>query len=110
MNQKESYPSLFQQTKNLAKFSWKLIKYLQEKSEDEENKSLLAPEEVYEKRMKICKKCPKYDEKQNRCIECGCYLPMKAKFALDDCPLNKWIMDEEDWEKVFDNIIKDMNE
>ena len=110
MSEEQNYPSLIQQGKNLAQFSWKLIKYLQENNEDEQNKTLVVSDEIYNKRLEICKSCSKFDEKQNRCIECGCYLPAKAKFILDDCPLNKWTMSENEWESAFNNILKDMND
>ena len=104
----ENYPPLIRQVKNLAGFSLKLIKYLQEKSDDENNKTLLVSDKVYKERLEICKSCEKYDLNENRCFECGCYLAVKAKFILDDCPLNKWSMEEEDWEEAFKNIITDM--
>lgn len=109
MEQKK-YPSIGEQVKNLAGFSFKLIKYLQEKGEDEENKTLVVSDKVYNERLQICKSCEKFDEEQNRCFECGCYLPVKAKFILDDCPLNKWTFEEKDWEEAFENILADMEE
>jgi len=105
----QNYPSLIEQGKNLAKFSWKLIKYLQESTDGEENKNLIVSEKLYNERIEICKSCPKFDKNQDRCIECGCYLPVKAKFIIDDCPLNKWTMSEDDWENAFNNIISDIN-
>lgn len=109
MSEEKNYPSFIDQSKNLAKFSLKLIKYLQENNDNEEKKSLIVSDEIYNKRMGICKSCPKFDEKQNRCTECGCFLPIKAKFILDDCPLDKWQMNEDEWEQTFKNILKDMD-
>lgn len=107
MEEINKYPSLLNQSKNLAKFSWRLIQYLQQQ-DDGENKNLMVSEKVYNDRLEVCKVCPKFDKDQTRCFECGCYLPVKAKFVLDDCPLNKWTMSEEEWESTFNNIIKDM--
>lgn len=102
-----NYPSIMEQSKNLAKFSWKLIQYLQQS--DEENKSLMVSEKTYKDRLEVCQSCSKFDKEQNRCFECGCYLPVKAKFILDDCPLNKWAMEENEWESNFKDILNDMN-
>lgn len=106
MKESNNYPSLLQQGKNLAKFSWKFIKYLQENGDE----SLIVSDEIYNDRLETCKSCPKYDKEQSRCYECGCFLLAKAKFILEDCPLNKWTsINEEDWEASFNNIINDID-
>lgn len=104
MSDKQEYPSLLQQGKNLAKFSKDLIKYIQ-KNQD---KFLFVSDETYRERMTICKGCDKYDEFENRCKECGCFLPPKAKIILDSCPLNKWSADDAAWEEKFTNIVSEM--
>lgn len=50
---------------------------------------LLAPEDVAQERMRICKECPEY-HKTEFCRSCGCYLPWKTKLAATSCPLKKW--------------------
>ena len=108
MKNPNNYPSLFDQGKNLAQFSWKLIQYLQQHGH-EDNKNLMVSDKVYNERMEICKSCPKYDKEQIRCFECGCYLSVKARFILNECPLDKWTMSEEEWESSLNNIINDIN-
>lgn len=105
----KNYPSLGNQVKNLAKFSLNLLNYLQN-NDNPNNKTLIVSDSVYNKRLEICKKCDKFDENQTRCYECGCFLPAKAKFVLDSCPLNKWSFDDSEWEEVFNNILNDMDE
>jgi hypothetical protein len=104
MDDKKKYPSLFQQGKNLAGFAWELINYI----ESNQDKVLFVSDEVYKKRVLTCRECDKYDELNNRCIECGCYVPAKAKIILDSCPLNKWGVDNSDWEEKFNSIIEDL--
>lgn len=41
-------------------------------------------------------------------MECGCYVPGKAKIILDSCPLEKWGVDSTNWEEKFTDIQKDM--
>ncbi len=104
MSEKQDYPSLTEQGKNLAKFTWDLLNYIT----NNEEKVLFVNDEVYKERMTICKSCDRYDEFENRCRECGCYLPAKAKIILDSCPLNKWDVDASNWDEKFANIQNDM--
>lgn len=108
MNDKNKHISIIQQGKNLAQFSLNLIQYLQTNDNDE-NKALMVSDNVYNKRLEVCKKCDKFDENQTRCYECGCFVNVKAKFVLDSCPLNKWTFDDSEWEEIFNNILTDMD-
>lgn len=45
-------------------------------------------DEEYEDRLKICKTCDRYND--GRCLECGCYLSIKARMSTEKCPLDKW--------------------
>lgn len=42
-----------------------------------------------EERLEICKTC---DQKTDdwRCLGCGCFLTIKAKWSTQECPQNKW--------------------
>lgn len=80
------YPSLAQQVKNLANFSFEVVKTSLEGSVP----GILVNENVKEERLSVCRECPAYDASQKRCKECGCFLEHKAKFAVDSCPLGKW--------------------
>jgi len=109
MSEKENYPSLVEQGKNLAKFSYRLIKHIQKVTSSEEKESLLVSDEIYNQRIEVCKTCSKYDEEQHRCKECGCLLAGKARFIFEECPLQKWQMTEKEWEETFDKIIEDID-
>lgn len=91
--------------KELADFSWELILYIQENK----NNVLFVSEDTYKERMMLCKSCDKYDELENKCLQCGCYVPGKTKIILDSCPLNKWGIDKESWYEKFDGILKDLD-
>ena len=104
MSEKQKYPSLAQQGKNLAGFTWELLNYITKNEE----KVLFVSDEVYKERMNICRSCKRYDEFENRCMECGCYVPGKAKIILDSCPLQKWDVDSTNWEEKFSEIEKDL--
>lgn len=99
-NGSKSYPSLQQQGKNLAKFTFELIK------QSLRSGALLVSEEVKQQRLAVCKTCNWYDESQDRCRECGCYMDHKAGYALDSCPIDKWNESNSDWiEQNFDQLM-----
>ena len=104
MSEELESPNLVEKGKNLAKFSWDLIKYLGNNQE-----TLFASDEIYAERINICKSCDKYIELENQCAECGCYIPMKAKIVLDSCPLEKWTANSDGWDEKFNDIMKDMD-
>ena len=98
-------PNLVEKGKNLAKFSWQLINYIQKNYE----KALVVTDEEYKERIMICRDCDKFREVQNECAECGCYLPAKARIVLDSCPLGKWTANSDGWDDKFNAIMKDMD-
>jgi hypothetical protein len=73
------YPSLAQQAKNLAGTAKQIMK-----------NPKVATEDLYEKRMKICRECAFFDHEQVRCRKCGCKLKGKARFEGAKCPISKW--------------------
>ena len=75
----KAYPSLAQQARNLA-----------ETAKDVARDPRWVNESEYERRMTICRACPLYDKKQNRCRKCGCKLKGKARFRAGKCPIQKW--------------------
>lgn len=106
MSDEKQYPSIGEQAKNLAQFSWQLVQYIHK------NKGgpLMVSDEVYHERTSICKSCIKFDDLENKCMECGCYIPAKAKMILDSCPLDKWRDMSEEWGEVFDKIMDNVED
>ena len=49
-----------------------------------------VPDDVQEIRMDICKACPSWDKRFNRCTECGCQMKVKVALTSSECPLKKW--------------------
>ncbi len=45
-------------------------------------------EEQYRQRLKTCDACDR--RRENRCMECGCRLSLKARGRAFKCPLDKW--------------------
>ena len=70
---------LIDKGKNLAKFSWDLVSYIQTHKE-----SIFASDDLYRERMMICKSCDKYKELENECKLCGCYVPMNCLLYTSD--------------------------
>lgn len=47
-----------------------------------------VPEEMYEKRLTICKDCEKLND--GTCNACGCYVELRALSKSSGCPHKKW--------------------
>jgi hypothetical protein len=86
------YPSLPEQGKNLAKFTFDVMKKALQSGE-----ALMVSNEIKEQRLTICRSCEYYDASQVRCKHCGCFLEHKTSFALDSCPIDRWKESDTDW-------------
>ena len=101
----EDYPSLPEQGKNLAKFTFQVLQKALNGG------PLIVSETVYQKRMSICRKCEYFDKSAIRCKHCGCFLQQKARVALDSCPINRWTEVDETWdEEEYQNLIQQAQE
>jgi hypothetical protein len=47
-------------------------------------------EELFDKRMEICKACPEFIQLTKQCKKCGCFMSLKAKMTNSTCPIDKW--------------------
>ena len=50
----------------------------------------IAPPELAEARLAICRGCDRYRASDERCAECGCNVHGKASWENERCPLLKW--------------------
>jgi len=84
-NDKQDLPSLSEQGKNLAKFTFEVV---------QDTVSLtgnpFVEKETYKERLTICAGCEYFIVKNKRCKKCGCYMESKAKFSIAKCPIQKW--------------------
>ena len=93
-------PSLLKKGINLSQYTWELMKYVTENP----GKTLMVSDSVFDQRIEICKECEAFDARKFQCNECGCPLQQKARMILDACPLDKWDIDDSDWETRFNDI------
>lgn len=49
-----------------------------------------ATNETIRDRKAICKTCPEFNAKLNKCKKCGCALQHKLRINGEKCPLGKW--------------------
>ena len=78
----ESFPSMFQQARNLAKQAWL------SGVDVAKGKPLLSTAEKAKARLDICASCEFFS--QGRCSKCGCFMDKKAHLEAAQCPINKW--------------------
>jgi hypothetical protein len=77
-----TFPSAFQQARNIAIEGWKTGKRLLRKA------PIIVPAQVAFDRFSICQQCPSLVN--DRCKECGCFMQAKTHVASSSCPLKKW--------------------
>lgn len=57
---------------------------------------MFSDKKTAEDRYKICKSCDQLN-KIKFCKQCGCFMPLKVKIAVVECPLNKWSNPWNNW-------------
>jgi hypothetical protein len=48
-----------------------------------------APVDEIARRYKMCEECDMF-LKSKQCSECGCFMPLKTRLKMAQCPLGKW--------------------
>lgn len=84
----EQYPSIGDQSKNVAKSVFTIFKGMMQ------GEPIFAAPEVQQERLDICNACEFNDKPEGKCIKCGCVLDWKIPAAAMECPEGKWGMDE----------------
>ena len=51
---------------------------------------VVASSELALQRISICRACPWFEPKGQRCAKCGCVVPLKIYFEEEECPIKKW--------------------
>ena len=65
--------------------------------QESDGKVWSASKNCQKERWSICDGCEHFDQPEEGCKYCGCYLPHKIKDPFGDCPLDKWISNSEQW-------------
>lgn len=52
--------------------------------------SLRISDEMANNRLSICKSCEFFNQVQQRCGKCGCYMAVKTYLKAERCPIGKW--------------------
>jgi len=47
---------------------------------------------VYQGRLEVCRSCEfvRMGTGFERCVKCGCFMRLKAKLSMVECPVKKW--------------------
>jgi hypothetical protein len=42
------------------------------------------------RRYNVCVKCDRFDINAHKCLECGCFMPVKVMMPTAQCPKQLW--------------------
>ncbi len=76
------FPPFFRMARKLARDAWHAAR------STAEGAPLLLESDAAAARLQVCQACPSL--RGDRCVECGCYMMVKAHIASMACPLDKW--------------------
>ena len=78
------FPSLPEQTKNIAKLLTDTIR------DAIENHTIFTTEFEKKRRYDLCQACEFFHRDSKRCTKCGCFMEHKTGLTAAECPVNKW--------------------
>lgn len=81
---KTNYPNVGQMARNLGNSVVRNVRSVASGNE------LKISELEAQKRLNTCKSCEFFDEVQQRCRKCGCYMAVKTYLKAEKCPIGKW--------------------
>jgi uncharacterized paraquat-inducible protein A len=79
-----SMPSPIQMTKNLMQSLGRNVQSVAA------GNNLRISSEDAQKRLSICSGCEFFQQAQQRCGKCGCYMAVKTYLKAERCPIGKW--------------------
>jgi hypothetical protein len=50
---------------------------------------------VLDSRLAECDDCPHFGPRSGLCGVCGCYMPIKARIPIAECPIGRWSKHDE---------------
>ena len=77
-----------------------VFKFMDEFFLQERDTPFYASKNCQKERWDLCQSCEHFDEVEEGCRACGCYLPHKIKDPFGDCPLDKWTSNDEEWKNT----------
>jgi len=77
---KEKIVRVFQQMGNLSAAAFKFVSAGMPK----------VGRDIFNKRIETCESCEEFNKEERMCKKCDCYIDIKAAWATEQCPLNKW--------------------
>ena len=80
----QKMPGLFKQGKN---FIGSAAKHIAGGAKE-------SSSELFKARMDACNSC-EFKTEGERCLKCGCFVKLKAKWESADCPIGKWPKEED---------------
>lgn len=83
---KKPLPSLWQQSVNAAKASWRAGANVLR------GFGPLKDTEAHDRRLALCLICPSHNS--GRCAACGCPIDKKTSWPTEQCPLGKWSQED----------------
>ena len=78
----DAFPPFFRMARTLARDAWHAAR------QTAEGAPLLLASGAAAARLRTCQGCPSL--RGDRCVECGCWMTVKAHIAAMRCPLGKW--------------------
>jgi hypothetical protein len=81
----DHFPPFFQMARSLARDAWRTARATAQGA------PLLLTSDAAAQRLAVCTTCPSL--RDERCVECGCFVMVKAHLAAMRCPLEKWPTD-----------------
>ncbi len=49
-----------------------------------------VPADIQKARYETCATCPEFFSMTGQCKKCGCFMHLKVKLPMAECPLQKW--------------------
>jgi hypothetical protein len=80
--QLDHFPPFFQMARSLARDAWHAAR------QTAGGAPLLLQSQAAAARLAVCETCASL--RGDRCVECGCFMTVKAHIASVHCPLGKW--------------------
>ena len=75
-----------------------------------ERRHWFVEKENAERRYEVCKECPKFVKLSTQCKICLCFMPIKTKLNMTECPIGKWKDIDKDYPKTVNPKMNHFNQ